>query len=602
MEGVNILDLQEIFTYPYDNDLLLRKQKSIKRELLARKNISYTTSRIAILGGSTVDNIKNILELFLLESGILPNFYQSEYNKFYEDAVFGNAELDKFSPEIVIVFSSITNIVNWPKIIERKEEVQKHLAEEYKRFYTVWTSLKNRYNAVIIQNNFELPYEYKIGSLSSVIGQGHFVAELNRKFSDYAQDHKGFFIHDINGLSARIGLRKWHNQSQYAAYKFAMDYDVMPDVSLGLAKIIRAILGKSKKCLVLDLDNTLWGGIIGDDGVENIQIGHETPLAESYTAFQKYILELKERGIILAICSKNQEDIAKSGFLHPDSVLKTEDFISFKANYLPKNENISAIAKEINIGTDSLVFIDDNPVERQLVRSNLPEVAVPEVDGDNVFSYIRAIEEAGYFEAIMISDDDINRNASYRANKARQELSVNATNYDDFLKSLHMKAEISTFKPIYFDRIAQLTGKTNQFNLTTRRYNRAEIENITNDPRYITLYGRLTDKFGDNGLITAIIAEKRKKELHILLWLMSCRVLKRGMEENMLDMLAAKGHEYGCQKIIGYYYPTNKNKMVAELYKSFGFKLINKHDNGTIWELILTNYQPRGKHIVIEKG
>lgn len=183
MEGVNILDLQEIFTYPYDNDLLLRKQKSIKRELLARKNISYTTSRIAILGGSTVDNIKNILELFLLESGILPTFYQSEYNKFYEDAVFGNAELDKFSPEIVIVFSSITNIVNWPKIIERK---------------TVWTSLKNRYNAVIIQNNFELPYEYKIGSLSSVIGQGHFVAELNRKFSDYAQDHKGFFIHDLN--------------------------------------------------------------------------------------------------------------------------------------------------------------------------------------------------------------------------------------------------------------------------------------------------------------------------------------------------------------------------------------------------------------------
>lgn len=596
------MNLQQIFTYPYDSDLLLRKQKSIKRELLARKDVFYTPSRIAVLGGSTVDDIKNVLEFFLLESGIKPTFYQSEYNKFYEDAVFGNAELDEFRPEIVIVFTSTVNIRNFPNIADSQTAVQEKLVAEYERFTTIWEALQNRYHAVIIQNNFDLPYESDIGSLAAVRGRNRFVSALNEKLAIYADSHEEFYIHDLHGLSARIGLRKWHNPSQYASYKFAMDYDVMPDVSLGLAKIIRTMLGKARKCLVLDLDNTLWGGVIGDDGVENIKIGHETPVAEAYTAWQEYVLRLKERGVILAICSKNEEEIAKSGFSHPDSVLKLTDFIAFKANWLPKNENIAAIAKEINIGTDSLVFIDDNPAERQIVRDTMPEVAVPEVDGADVFSYIRAIEEAGYFETVAVSGDDLKRNESYQANKARQELSESVASYDDFLKSLNMTAEIAEFQPVYFDRIAQLTGKTNQFNLTTRRYTRAEIESMANDPHYITLYGRLTDKFGDNGLISVVIGEKQENELHILLWLMSCRVLKRGLEENMLDVLAAKTIESGCTKLVGYYYPTKKNKMVAGLYESFGFSMVGNDDDGTVWELSLDSYEPQGKYMVIQKG
>ena len=596
------MNLQQIFTYPYDSDLLLRKQKAIKRELLARKDVFYTPSRIAVLGGSTVDDIKNVLELFLLESGIKPTFYQSEYNKFYEDAVFGNAELDEFRPEIVIVFTSAVNIRNFPNIADSQTGVQEKLVAEYERFTTIWEALQNRYHAVIIQNNFDLPYESDIGSLAAVRGRNRFVSALNEKLAIYADSHEEFYIHDLHGLSTRIGLRKWHNPSQYASYKFAMDYDVMPDVSLGLAKIIRAMLGKARKCLVLDLDNTLWGGVIGDDGVENIKIGHETPAAEAYTAWQEYVLRLKERGVILAICSKNEEEIAKSGFSHPDSVLKLTDFIAFKANWLPKNENIAAIAKEINIGTDSLVFIDDNPVERQIVRDTMPEVAVPEVDGADVFSYIRAIEEAGYFETVAVSGDDLKRNESYQANKARQKLSESVASYDDFLKSLNMTAEIAEFQPVYFDRIAQLTGKTNQFNLTTRRYTRAEIESMANDPHYITLYGRLTDKFGDNGLISVVIGEKQENELHILLWLMSCRVLKRGLEENMLDVLTAKAIEAGCTKLIGYYYPTKKNKMVAGLYESFGFSMVGNDDDGTVWELSLDSYEPQGKYMVIQKG
>lgn len=586
-----MMNLTKIFTYPYDNEIFLRKQKSLRRELLARENISYIEKKIAILGGSTVDDIRNLLEIFLLYEGIKPTFYQSEYNKYFEDAVFGNDELDAFKPEIILVFTSFVNLINLPSIGDKNFSAD----VEFNRYVQIWESLTEKYSAVIIQNNFDSPYIAPFGNLDNVenYGLAHFVAEMNLRFAEYAQTHKNFFIHDLQGLSARLGLDKWHNRFQYYAYKFAMNYDVMPDVALNLSKIIRAILGKNKKCLVLDLDNTLWGGVIGDDGVENIQIGHETPAAEAFTEFQSYVLNLKKRGIILAVCSKNDEEIAKSGFSHPDSVLHVEDFAAFYANWLPKNENLRGIAEELNIGTDSFVFIDDNPAERQIVRDTMPEVAVPEVNPDDIFSYIRAIEGAGYFEPVTISDDDLKRNDNYRENKQRQILESTAKSYDEFLKSLNMHAEIDSFKPIYFDRIAQLTNKTNQFNLTTRRFTRADIENFANDSRYITLYGRLSDKFGDNGLISVVIGEKINDELHIILWLMSCRVLKRDMEFAMLDELVKRCA--GCKKIVGYYFPTNKNKMVAELYKTFGFTQIDEN----IWELPIENYVAKNKFIEI---
>ena len=593
------VDLTKIFTYPCYDEFFLRKQKSLRRELLARENFSYVEKKIAILGGSTVDDIKNILEIFLLHAGIKPTFYQSEYNKFYEDAVFGNAELDNFQPDVIIIFTSFVNLNNLPDITDNADSVQEKLIAEYNRYLQIWESLTKKFSAVVIQNNFDLPFSAALGNFDAAATYGTipFVEELNRLFANYAQSHGNFFIHDLHGLSARIGLEKWHNRFQYHAYKFAMNYEVMPKVALNLSKIIRAVFGKNKKCLVLDLDNTLWGGVIGDDGLENLQIGHETPAAEAFTEFQKYVLNLKRRGVILAVCSKNDEDVAKSGFTHPDSVLKVEDFAAFYANWQPKNENIAAIAAELNIGIDSLVFIDDNPAERQIVRDTLPEVAVPEVDAADIFSYIHAIEGAGYFEPLTISDDDLKRNDTYRENKQRQNLAASVSNYDDFLISLNMHAEIASFKPIYFDRIAQLTNKTNQFNLTTRRFTRAEIEQIAADSRYITLYGRLEDKFGDNGLISVIIGEKRNDEVHVNLWLMSCRVLKRGMEFAMLDELVKRCGD--CKKIIGYYFPTKKNKMVENFYSDFGFTLIEKNSSGTTWELPIENYVPKNKFIKV---
>lgn len=597
-----MVDLNKILTYPFDCELLMRKQKAIRRNLLDRNTI-YIKKRIALLGGSTITDIKNLLEIFLLQGGIQPEFYESEFNQYYEASVFSNTELDHFQPEIIFVFTSMLNLLYVPAINDSVVTVDQKLEAEYSRYEMIWTSLRRKYSAIVIQNNMEMPYTMPLGNFdaASSFGMVYFIEALNKKIALYAKKHSDFFIHDIHYLAAQIGLSVWHNRFQYYAYKFPVNYDIIPLVANNMAKMIKAILGKSKKCLVLDLDNTLWGGIIGDDGVIGLRLGHETPEAEAYTEFQQYVLELKRRGVILAVCSKNEADIAREGFDHPDSILSVDDFVAFKANWNPKNINIQEIARELNIGLDSLVFIDDNPVERQLVKDTLPAVAVPEVNPKDVFSYIRAIEGNGYFETVIISKDDLKRNETYLKNKKRLELQNKVSSYDDFLESLAMEAEIKSFKEVYFDRIAQLINKSNQFNLTTRRYTTANIANIAADEHYLTLYGRLRDKFGDNGLISVIIGEQRQDELHIILWLMSCRVLKRGMEQSMMDALVVVAQRRGIKKLVGYYYPTAKNKMVCAFYKDMGFKKIQEQDGADVWGLNLKQgYVKKNKFIAME--
>lgn len=595
--GESVLDK---LAWPYDSEVLLRKRKSIKRQLLARENIAYIDKRIAILGGSTTADIKDMLELFLLHAGIRPEFYESEYNKFYEDAVFGNPQLDAFQPEIILVWTSFVNLIHLPEVGDSHEIAAGKLEEEYQRFVRVWEGLTGRYAAIIIQNNLEFPYMSPLGNLDGVLPQGwrRYVNALNEKFAQYAAAHGNFYLHDLQGLAGKIGIEKFSNRFQYYGYKFAVSYDAVPETAASLARIIGAVLGRSRKCLVLDLDNTLWGGVIGDDGIEGIQLGHETPTGEAYMEFQQYVRGLKQRGVILAVASKNEADIARSGFQYPDSVLKADDFAAFYANWQPKDVNIRAMARELNIGLDSLVFIDDNPAEREIVRQSLPEVAVPEVDVSDVFSYIRAIEGNGYFEAASLSADDFARSAAYIANSKRAQLENAAASYEDYLISLEMEAEIAPFKSLYYDRITQLTNKTNQFNLTTRRCTQAEIEVMAEGQEYITLYGRLSDRFGDNGLVTVVAGKQQGDNLEIILWLMSCRVLQRGMEYAMLDALVAAAKEKGICTITGVYIPTKKNPMVAKLYSDFGFQQVSAEENGTtIWQLSVKDYKNKGRFI-----
>ena len=368
-----------------------------------------------------------------------------------------------------------------------------------------------------------------------------------------------------------------------------------------MANIIKAVYGKNKKAFVLDLDNTLWGGIVGDDGVDNLEVGQETSMGQAYSEFQTYLKEHKDMGILLNVCSKNEEENAIAGLNHPDGVLKPEDFIVIKANWEPKSHNIAQIAKELNIGPDALVFVDDNPAEREIVRQQLDMVAVPEVS--TVEHYIHEIDRHGYFEVVSLSKDDLERNKMYKANAERAKIEASFENYSDYLLSLNMNAVIKPFETVYMSRIAQLTNKSNQFNLTTKRYSQAEIEEVAEDSSRITLYGKLEDKFGDNGVVSIVIGRVEEEICHMELWLMSCRVLKRDMEFAMMDTLVHRLKERGVKEIRGYYYPTAKNAMVKNFYELQGFTKISEDaDGNTEWQFVINeSYENKNKVIEVDE-
>ena len=583
--------MQEL-EYPFDTDYIIRKKKALRRRLLEREGVSYITKKIALLGGSTTNDIKLILELFLLNYGIKPEFYESEYNKYFEDALFGNEELDAFAPDICFIHTTSRNILKFPDVTMSEDMCNALLEETYGKFRSCWQALTKRYSCTIIQNNFEMPYFRLLGNSDStdVRGRLNFINRLNDKFAEYARSSEDFFINDINYISAEYGIKKWADPIDWYRYKYALAVPAIPDFAYNLARIIKAIYGKNKKAFALDMDNTLWGGIVGDDGPENIKIGHEDAESELFTEFQQYIKAHKDLGVLLTVSSKNDEENALAGLARPDSTLKQDDFILIKANWDNKDINISRIASELNIGSDSFVFVDDNPAERGLVSSQIPGISVPEVGAPE--SYIGILDRSGFFEVTHLSGDDLKRGEMYKANLERAKSSQSFDNYDEYLKSMDMHAEIKPFAPMYMARIAELTNKSNQFNLTTLRCSQAEIETFANDPRYITRYGKLEDRFGDNGVVAVTFGHEEDtsegKILHIDLWLMSCRVLKRGMEYAMMDEVIAECKRRGISKIKGYYYPTAKNKMVKEFYAGQGFELLREDSNGnSTWGLEL---------------
>lgn len=589
--------------FPINAAELLRKRRALRKELLRRANLIPT--RIAILGGSTTSELKSLLELFLLAHGIKPDFYESGYNRYYEDVMFANAELWSFKPDIVLIHTSWHNINQFPTLLEAPTEADARLLQEMSRFQSIWEKIHSELGALIIQNNFDLPLLRPLGNVDSVelFGRVNFLTRLNAQFADYARDHSYLLINDIHYLSAKVGLGAWFDP----AYWYGFHMAVSPTASVTLARhvsaIIKSVYGKTKKCLVLDLDNTLWGGVIGDDGVNNLILGKDHAVGEAFLAFQQYTKELQQRGIILAVCSKNNEETAKEGFSHPDSVLKLEDFSAFKANWNPKPENIREIATELNIGLDSLVFVDDNPVERALVANQLPDVAVPEV-GSDVSRYPEVLEHEGYFEVHKVVREDLDRSKYYSSNAERENYQAGFQSYPDFLASLDMVAEIGPFVPQYLERITQLINKTNQFNLTTKRYTSAEVEAVAQDDSFLTLYGRLADKFGDNGLVSIVIARVEGETAQVDLWLMSCRVLKREMELAMFDALVEACEARHIQKIVGVYIPSKKNGMVAEHYGSLGFtRIAGGSDERQLWQYDMRQARsPKASHIVRTKA
>ncbi len=586
--------------YPFDSEYIIKKRKSIKRKLLADGS-KRLKKKIAVFGGSTTSDIVVYLELFLLNNGIEPEFYESEYAQYWQDAMFPGDELIEFAPDIVFIHTTNRNISNFPLMTDDKSRVENLLESEYGKFEQMWKKISETYHCPIIQNNFEMPFYRIMGNkdCSDYRGRTNFITNLNRKFYEYAEKTEGFYINDINFISASYGLKEWSNPLYWNMYKYAMCVEAIPEFSFNLANIIKSVFGKNKKAVALDLDNTLWGGVVGDDGVDGIQIGQETGVAQSYYEFQSYIKSLKQLGVVLTVCSKNDYENAVAGLNHPEGALKPDDFIIIKANWENKDRNIIETASELNILPDSIVFVDDNPAERAIVQAQIAGISVPVID--SVENYISTIDRNGYFEVTNFSEDDLKRNEMYKANVQRAVQQAAFSDYNEYLLSLEMTAVIDDFLPVYLQRITQLSNKSNQFNVTTKRYTPTEMEAVFNSSEYIRLYGKLIDKFGDNGVVSVVIGKKENNILNIDLWIMSCRVLKRDMEFAMLDRLVERCRGQGIDTIKGYYYPTAKNKMVKELYGKFGFNKISEDEEGnTIWQLDIKSYENKNNVINVQ--
>ncbi len=568
--------------YPFDAGLIIKKKKALKRKLL-EKNRSFIEKRIAVLGGSTTRDIVLILELFLLDQGIRAVFYESEYNKYWEDVMFDNPELKAFDPDIIYIHTSNRNIKNYPVLSQTEEEVKELLDAEYNSYTALWGKIEEEYRCPVIQNNFELPSFRLLGNADAadIHGRVSYINRLNALFAGYAGAHKDFYIQDINYLSACCGLDRWSDPAFWHLYKYSLSMEAIPSLAFNLSNIIKSVFGRNKKALALDLDNTLWGGIIAEDGADKLELSPETATGEVYSEFQRYIKLQKDIGVILTVCSKNDPENALEGLNLRDSILRPEDFIAIRANWEPKSDNLKEIAEELSLLPEAFVFVDDNPAERELVASqtgaSAPDIGNPE-------DYLRVLDRSGFFEVTALSRDDANRTRMYKDNLERQRFQQRFTDYGEYLSSLEMKAAIGDFIPEYLDRIAQLTNKSNQFNLTTRRYTGAEIKEVSDSSEYICLYGRLEDKFGDNGVVSVVIGKKYEEVLNIDLWIMSCRVLKRDMEYAMMDVLVKKARENGIRVIMGYYYPTPKNGMVKDFYAGMGFEPVSEdEEHNTVW-------------------
>lgn len=399
--------MHKMLEYPFDSRLLLRKRKAIRKELLSGKDLPE--KHIAILGGSTTHDVRDMLELFLLGHGIRPVFYESEYAQYWQDAMFPNQELQALGPDIIYIHTSNRDLTGYPGPTDPAAEVDELLEREYARFASMWDALRAAYHCPIIQNNFEYPFYRLMGNrdAADIHGRVNFVTRLNLRFYEYAQAHDDFFIHDINYLSADYGLERWSDPFFWHMYKYALNLDAIPVLAFSVANIIKSLFGKNKKAFALDMDNTLWGGVVGDDGVENLALGQETSMGQVYTEFQQYLQELKKRGILLNVVSKNDHENAIAGLKYPDSILGPDDFISIKANWEPKSVNLVQMAQELSLLPESFVFVDDNPAERAIIRQQVPGVAVPELD--TVEHYIQVIDRSGLFEATSLSSDDLKR-------------------------------------------------------------------------------------------------------------------------------------------------------------------------------------------------
>jgi len=529
-----------------------------------------------------------------IERGYNVNLFEAEYNQVERQVLDPTSDYHQFGAKYTIAFQSTHKLLEQFSLSELTSERVNELMQE--RIQFVRTLCETTEGKVIYFNYPEIDDtvfgQYANRTELSFSWQ---VRKLNYELMQLTQEYPNLFICDIAALQNKFGRDWMFDSSVYVSTEMILSLDALPYVASRVMDIICAIEGKFHKCLILDLDNTVWGGVVGDDGWENIQVGHGLGIGKAFTEFQEWVKKLKNRGIIIAVCSKNDEDKAKEPFeKNPEMVLRLDDIAVFVANWENKADNIRTIQQILNIGFDSMVFLDDNPVERAIVRENIPAICVPELPKDPG-DYLEYLYELNLFETASYSSGDKDRTRQYQTEAKRVQSAQKFTNEADFLKSLEMVSVVEGFTSFNTPRVAQLSQRSNQFNLRTVRYTDGEIAALGVSDKHVCFSFTLEDKFGDNGLICVVILEKKDAEtLFVDTWFMSCRVLKRGMENFTLNTIVDYAREHGFKRIIGEYIPTLKNGMVKEHFPTLGFEPIAENQ----WVLDVDSYKDRECYIV----
>jgi FkbH-like protein len=576
---------------------LLRASRDLGREGATQK------VKLALLSDAATQRFVPILRVLFHRHGVEAEIYEAPFGSLEAEVYDAQSGLYQFSPDAVVILNAVQALR--AGFLNRRESAdcfRKHAAE---RIVAVWDAIQSRSSASIIQSNFVLPYERFFGNFDQKVPESLYatVSTLNAHIAAAAGQRPGVFVNDVEAIASWVGRVNWFDDRFWDSAKYFCSLDCLPSVANNLVDIVMAARGRLTKCIVLDLDNTLWGGTIGDDGIEGIQLNAHGD-GEAFYRLQLWLRELRNRGILLAVCSKNDLQNALLPFdRHPEMVLKREDIAVFVANWNDKAGNIRHIRETLNIGFDSMVFLDDNPFERNLVRELIPEIVVPELPEDPA-DYVRAISELNLFETVSFSTEDLKRTERYRVEAERKQAQANFASVEEFLQSLDMRITVARFDSFNLPRIAQLIQRSNQYNLTTRRLSETECKALMEDEsRWIPVYARLADRLGDHGLISVVILEIREDELAIRDWLMSCRVLARGVEQFVMNETFDRAKRLGLARVTGEYVPTAKNGMVKDFFSRFGFAKLDESANShTRWSLRTDEYRPTETFIKVLEG
>ncbi len=529
--------------------------------------------RLAVLGNCATQFFSVAIQGYAKLSGLNLRVYDADYNQIEAQLLDPESEVYEFHPNGVVLWISTEKL--YEEFLDLCVSERRFFAETYvHKIETYWNLIVQNHIAYILQPNFTEINDKVLGNYSCKIETAFIyqIRKLNYLLEQAMIQRGEIYPVDLLAIQIQLGVKRFYKAATYYNSKMPVAVEAYPYVAKAVVDILKVLDGQTKKCVICDLDNTLWGGVIGDDGMGGIEIG-EFGKGHAFSNLQRWLKQLKEYGIILAVCSKNDEETAKEPFIkHEEMVLRLPDISIFVANWNDKASNIRVIQESLNIGMDSIIFLDDNPFERNLVRRELPEVEVPELPEDPAL-YLEYLQKCNYFETISYTGGDQDRTKLYQAEFERRKQRQDFSSIDEYLKSLKMCGNVKHFEEIKYARIAQLTQRTNQFNLRTIRYTESEIKKIAEDNTYIALYFTLSDKLGDYGVISVVIMKKEgDRDAFIDTWLMSCRVLKRGMEEYVMNHVIEEAKNQGIIRLKAEYIPTAKNRMVCNIYRDMGFE------------------------------